>query len=258
MKIVKYLIAALLVISITKKVHVLNQNTHISIDSASFSYDSQSKTVQIVNDENRTETYVGAVAPNSTVTPINIAVPALQFIKTIPALNTTHFSSYGSPKTLALYGLPVLGEPIPVYDMKNKQKIGKYWKKLNGKQESNQIVQLDDDRTFVCVIEQKDNKKQGYYAIGPVWTWYETSFYNKWLKKYGIDTNDKNFQKLVQKIGIIRNASKTIELFGVAFDPLPQKGNTKIFRQHQSMTIEKETEIPGMDNFTQNLKESAL
>jgi hypothetical protein len=265
MKILKYFIMAVLVVTVTRKIHP-GSNQSLESSSQTFEYDAMSKTV-LTQTNGTTQVYVGVIAVNPTVTPPTISAPALKFIAQIPALDDSESSfGYGSSSKRNLFGLPVFGQPTAVFQKKidknhkknvQYEEIGLYWSPLKKDNTVNNIVQLKNGATYVCITMKAITKKYGAYAVGPVWTWYDS----KELLPYGISTKQQNFKSLVEKIGIIINGNTEIELYGVKFNAATETESTtpasdKILQHQQSMHIQKETQIPGMDSFTETLKES--
>ncbi len=129
MKIIKYLTVALLVVLVSKKVHVKED---------SLTYDPIRQTATF-----KGQHYVGVKAYNPTVTPPNIENPALKAITLIKNPNYEN-RGYGSSNQLRLYGIPVTNNFIEIKNQSGKV-IGKYWKK-------EKIAQLDNGATYVSVI----------------------------------------------------------------------------------------------------------
>ncbi len=238
MKIVKYLIAALLVISITKKIHV-------TPDQLEF-YDAISKTAKMSNGD----TYVGIVEYNRSTTPPNIANPTLKLFTQISTQNYSESTPGilgGLSAMTSLYGIPVIGESFHIKS--NKQTIGTYWP-------INKVAQLHDGKTFVAIIEEQTGnyKKHGYHALGPIWTRFDAT---ELAKMYNIDTSDVNFKKYVKTIGTTtKHKKQNFKLYGVLLNsslstPIHQSFLNQI---ENSTSIKKETLLPKMDSFTEKLR----
>lgn len=217
MKIMKYLVAALLVVSITKKVHVqpntITKNKQVV-------YDSKNKTAKT------NTTYVGVVQYNRAVTPPNIAIPALKFFATIPTPNYKPSKNYagGLNTTTRLFGIPVTGQE---YKVKSDSKsIGFYWP-------ANKIVQLNDGQTFVEVKEEMQKNYTAYHALGPISTRFMPSESKELFKMYNIVTTDENFKDSVKTIGSIKKGNQIVKLYGVLLNATPMPEITEFFDKTQ-------------------------
>ncbi|MBP6892648.1 hypothetical protein KBB68_03650 [Candidatus Babeliales bacterium] len=247
MKIVKYLIAALLIISITKKVHVSPTKEHIiSTDELEY-YDAKSKTAQMSNGD----TFVGIEEYNRSTTPPNIMNPSLKLFTQISTQNYTapskNFVGGVNPMT-SLYGIPVVGAHFHL--KLNKNTVGTYWP-------MNKIAQLNDGQTYVAIIEKQigNYKKHGYYELGPIWT----QFNAKELSElYNISTSDSNFQSRVKQIGIVTKNKQSFKLYGVLLNPPTDQTNFKQSSKAFSNIIEKESTVPGMDHFQKEMNDRAM
>ncbi len=239
MKIIKYLIAALLIISITKKVHV-------AVDELEF-YDAKTKTAQMSNGD----MYVGIMEYNQATTPPNVLIPSLKLFTQISTQNYTKSSTPlmgGVMPTTSLYGIQVIGAN---FHIKSKNKtIGTYWP-------MNKVAQLSNGQTYVAIIEEKvgNYKKHGFYATGPIWTQFDA---HELATMYNISTSNPDFKSLVKKIGTVQKQKQTYVLYGVLLyqNNMPSTHNpSPVFT---SSTIEKETKIPGMDHFTKDIHDRAF
>lgn len=238
MKLVKYLIAALLIISITKKVHV-------TPDELEF-YDAKSKTAQMSNGT----TYVGIVEYNRATTPPNIMNPSLQLFTQISTQNYTESSKNfagGLTAMTSLYGIPVVGAKFHIKS--NKKTIGTYWP-------INKIAQLDDGQTYGAIIEEQigNYKKHGYHSLGPIWTQFNDA---ELSKMYNISTSDPDFKSRVKNIGIVTKYNKqSFKLYGVLLSaptPILQPPSLKLASSEENI-IPREPIVPGMDNFTKEMQ----
>lgn len=240
MKIVKYLVAALLIISITKKVHVA------PTDELEF-YDAKTKTAQMSNGD----TYVGIVEYNRATTPPNIMNPSLQLFTQISTQNYTAPSKNlagGLNAMTNLYGIPVVGAKFYVKSKKNT--IGSYWP-------INKIAQLNDGQTYVAIIEEQigNYKKHGYYAVGPIWTQFDAI---ELAKLYNISTSDADFQSRVHNIGMVTKHNKqNFKLYGVLLNPPSNQTKSQKSNNGLQKIIAREPIVPGMDRFRKDMNDRA-
>jgi hypothetical protein len=240
MKIVKYLLAALLIITITKKVHV---SPAALADELEF-YDAQSKTAQMSNGS----MYVGIMEYNKSTTPPNILIPSLKLFTQISTENYTTSSTplFGGLNSMtSLYGIPVAGAPFHIKS--NKTTIGTYWP-------INKVAQLQDGQTYVAIIEEQigNYKKRGLTGRGPIWTQFDT---DELSNLYNISTSDSNFQERVKKIGTVQKHKQQFTLYGVLLYPSNNQKSSKIWHTHSETIIPREPIVPGMDSFTKEMRD---
>ncbi|MBP7854733.1 hypothetical protein KAZ82_02220 [Candidatus Babeliales bacterium] len=253
MKIFKYLILAVLIVSLTKKIHVANNAIY---DSGSVLYDQKAHLAFKTTDENQMQMFAGVIAVNPTVTPPNVSAPALEFIATIePAPSKSPVKHrYGRSNKQNLFGILLQGDSTPVFDSTDDSMIGLYWNQKK-------LVTIPKKAIFVAIIEQKQISNHGFYALGPIWTWFDTPTLRKELKKYGISIKQVNFKNLVQPVGYILKNDQKYMLYGVQFDANQEKEKPAIMTQiiaEEQRPIERETQIPSMDSMTKKLKANIL
>src|SRR3990167_4093005 len=227
MKLVKYLVAALLVISITKKVHVTPSSQQVqdlseaqsklapapSIslkNSKNLNYNAKTATAQLNN-----TTYIGVVEYSTSAVAPNVVIPALTAFAEI---KTPHYKAPTKPivggieSTTPLFGLPVAGTPLTVTAIGTS---GSYW-------QQNQIVRLNNGTIFVAVREDKQKNYVENHALGPIWTRYSDSEVNLIWRLYGYKAARQSLKKfksalpnLVQKIGSVQQGNQTVHLYGI-------------------------------------------
>ena len=227
MKIVKYLIAALLIISITKKVHVAPDELEY--------YDAKTKTAKM----NNGQTYVGIVEYNQATTPPNIMNSSLQLFTQISNQNYTkpakNFVGGLNPMT-SLYGIPVTGAEFHIKS--NKKTIGTYWP-------ISKIAQLNNGQTYVGIIEEQigNYKKHGYYEVGSISTHFDEA---ELSSMYNISKKDSDFKSRVKEIGIVTKHKQNLKLYGVLLNP------SSNFTSHTS-SLKKQI-IPGMEHYKKEIR----
>ncbi len=234
MKIIKYLVAALLIVSITKKIHVASDELEY--------YDAKTKTAQMSNGQ----TYVGIMEYSQPTTPPNVLIPALKPFTQISTQNYTNPSKHfvgGLMEMTSLYGIAVAGSKFHI--KLDKKTIGTYWP-------INKIAQLSDGQTYVAIIEEQvgNYKKHGFYATGPIWTQFNAE---ELSKQYNISTEDPDFKSRVSKIGTVQKHKQSFVLYGVSLYPKKSLKSEFFKPLNKHLIIEKEATIPGMDKFTKNI-----
>lgn len=253
MKIVKYLIATLLVISLSKKVHVAQttRSSHSRLEFAQPYQPTSHIAYMIDRSTGMHETYVGVIQVdnNFSNTLPDASIPALKFITKMPKLKF-HDYKY-SEVYVNLYGIPVSNNYLHVKS--GKKTIGLYWP-------DNKIVQLYDGKTYVGIIEQNQKNYKKNNAIGPVFTWFDTpATQQELLQSYGISqTNVEAFKKLVtnEPIGTVRRLPKhkSARLYGVYLDLSaaqynPLKFSDEFITSHAPKAILKQSLNPNIDRF---------
>lgn len=194
MKIIKYLTVALLVVLVSKKVHVKED---------SLSYDAIKQTASFKGQD-----YIGVKAYNPTVTPPNIENPALKPITLIKNQNYEN-KGYGSSNQLRLYGIPVTKNFVEIKNSSEKV-IGKYWKK-------EKIAQFDNGAVYVAIIA---THIANYKKVKPDKT-KKPSIQNitKSLAEYGITYDNTLLPKI---LGTIQQGHQRFELSGYMLYPANQ------------------------------------
>lgn len=211
MRLVKYLVAALLVISITKKVHVAPND--ITPDQ-NIKYDNSTKTALLKT--TCEEMYVGVVEYNQSVTPPNITIPALKLFAKIPTPNYHHSSKHkpilgGLNPTTSLYGIPVTGFKYHIKAENNT--VGYYWP-------TNKIVQLDNGQVLVGIQEKTEGNYINLFTRKPRLSESEKQ---ELLKLYNVTVTDQS----LKNIGKIRKDNKNIVLYGIFLNNHPSFTNFK-------------------------------
>lgn len=257
MKLMKYLLAALVIVSVTKKIHVIDNADKVMTTSSLKleNYNPTSRTAHMINSKNQLITFVGVVETNPTFTPPSLSNPALHFLTTIATptsiFSEKHFRFGSSNNTKSLYAIQVSGSPTAVKS--RQQTIGYYWP-------DNEIVQLNNGETYVSIIKQAQGnyRKINTHAIGPVWTWFNS---DELLRTYGISTKANNFKDLVSNVGTIRNHDehRTWTLYGVRLDPFsvveqPNLHSKDFIQSYAPKHILKEHIIPGLDEHTRQMR----
>jgi hypothetical protein len=246
MKLIKYLIAALLVVSITKKVHVASSH---AIKDKNVKYNAITKTASIDT------TYVGVEEYNQAVTPPNLEIPALKLFATIP---TPHYKRSGNKQvagglnaSTSLYGIPVTGLKYPVKT--DTKTIGFYWP-------TSKIVQLNNGQTFVGVKEEVQGNYKEFHALGPIWTRFLSAEIQEIFKLYNISlSTDTKLKDRVKNIGTVRKNKQAVKLYGLLLNAtsMPETGQS-FAHTFQPEKILKSTQKAILDNPNEMRKQMHL
>lgn len=204
--------------------------------------------------------YVGVVEYSRSVTPPNIAIPALIEFATIKNSKSSSTVSHGGQsKNIALWGLKVTGRRRPI-KQKNKT-IGDYWPESN-------IAQLNNGQTIVAVIQEQQGNYMPHttHAMGPVWTRYSDEQIQSIAQLYKTSPSRTNIDP--SGIGTVKIDGQKNILYGIVLQQGSALSNTSktvaalATRHHnllgqQQSRIPKEEEIPGAEQFRQSINMSA-
>ncbi len=207
MKIIKYLTLALLVVFVSKKIHVKED---------ALTYDPIKQTATF-----KKQNYIGVKAYNPTVTPPNLQNPALKAITLIKNQNYEN-KGYGSSNQLRLYGIPVGSNFVEIKN-ENGRSIGQYWKK-------EKVVQMDNGATYVSIIA---THIPNYTKVKPDKSKTPSvESITKTLAQYGIVYNNTLLPKI---IGKIHQGHQTSQLSGYMLYPATQITFETIYEEFKEL-----------------------
>lgn len=149
--------------------------------------------------------YVGVVEYSQSVTPPNLAIPALQQFAKIKNPTSSGSKAPGAPKaTTILWGLKVTGHKEAI--KQGNTTIGYLWAESN-------IAQLNNGETVVAIMSepQGNYKPRNAHAMGPVWTRYSQQQLESMKNMYHIVPSNSN----VQLFGTVQIDGQTNNVYGI-------------------------------------------